>query len=413
MHRFKSTIVFMTMASLLTACQSTSEPRQVASKTNAVSTQNQNTMALYDKAKADYNEWLAKMEESKSLQLYDADAVEDMFDDWDDAVDVYEDFASNPAKVTEDYSSFSSGTYGEVFEKRLAKVQQQHADLLTLKQTADGLLAEAIAQMAYLDSIDAQSVFPNKYKSIHRDYKRLYGYVAENDIEDAQVKQAEFLTKAKTLESDIAMQVNFVPLSKELALLKREGFKSVAPISFTKASATLEQAEAIVRLNPRDTAAINNAVDDVTFEISHLKHIGQEVKRFRSIDDGKYEPLILELENRLHSIAQAMGDIDLRSKPMQKQTEELVLRVGNLSDVPDVDPRLEALIARLDAVNSDLSFSDTEKDELTAEVTKLERQNIKYEGMINELRMMVYDLKQSPSGAKQPAYLSIEDEPGI
>ncbi|WP_212567537.1 hypothetical protein [Enterovibrio nigricans] len=405
----------MTMATLITACQSTSEPRQVASQTNTVSQQSQNTMALYDKAKADYVEWFAKMEGSKALRLYDDDAVDDLFDARDDSVDVYEDFSVEPGKISEDYSSFSSGSYGEVFDERLAIVAAQHTSLLALKETADVLLAEAIAEMAYLDSINASTVFPSKYKSINRDYSRLFGYVADNDIDDAQVKQAAFLNKAKSLESDIAMQVNFVPLAKELALLKREGFKSVAPISFTKASATLEQAEAIVRLNPRDRVAIDKAVKNVTFEISHLKHVGQEVKRFRSVDDGKFEPLVLELENRLHSIAQAIGELDLRSKPMVKQAEELVLRVGNMSEVPAVDPRLETLMAKLDAVNSNLSESDTQKDALSAELTKVERQNIKYEGMINELRMMVFELKQTPDGkaALQPSYLSVEEEPGI
>ncbi|MDD1780841.1 hypothetical protein LRP49_06460 [Enterovibrio sp. ZSDZ35] len=415
MERFKKAVVMMTMATLLTACQSTSEPRQVASQTNAVSKQSQNTMALYEKAKADYQGWLGKMNDSKTLRLYSNDAVNDLFDAWDDTVDVYEEFSANPGKLSEDYSSFSSGTYGEVFEERLAIVAAQHTSLLELKGKADALLAAAIAEMAYLDTINANDVFPNKYKSIKKTYQRLFTYVADNDIDDAQVKQAEFLNKAKSLESDIAMQLNFVPLAKELALLKREGFKSVAPISFTKASATLEQAEATVKLNPRDTVSIEQAVASVTFEISHLKHVGQEVKRFRSVDDGKFEPLVLELENRLHSIAQALGELDLRSKSMQKQSEELVLRVSNLSDVPDVDPRLENLMAKLDAVNSDLTNSDTEKDALSAKLSKAERQNIKYEGMINELRMMVYEQKQSPAGegTQQPAFLSIEDEPGI
>ncbi|PKF50670.1 hypothetical protein AT251_09845 [Enterovibrio nigricans] len=72
-------------------------------------------------------------------------------------------------------------------------------------------------------------------------------------------------------------------------------------------------------------------------------------------------------------------------------------------------------MAKLDAVNSNLSESDTQKDALSAELTKVERQNIKYEGMINELRMMVFELKQTPDGkaALQPSYLSVEEEPGI
>ncbi|OEE57748.1 hypothetical protein A1OQ_14855 [Enterovibrio norvegicus FF-162] len=403
MKNLRLSALAVVLVSSITACQSTSEPAQIASETNGVSQQSQNTLQIYEKAKSDYARWLAKMEESKELRLYSKDAVEDLFDAWEDAVDVYEDFDSNPAKATESYSVFSSGTYAQTFDKRMVKVATLHAELLTLKETADSLLAEAIAEMAYLDMINAEAVFASRYSRIARDYRALFEYVADNDLDDAQVKQVQFLDKAKALEVAVALQINVVPLNNELVLLRREGFKSVAPISYTKAGATLEQAEAVVTADPRDISAIEKAVLAVKFEIGHLKHIGLEVKRFRNIDDGKFEPLILDLENQLHRIAQAFEKIDLRDKPIKQQTDALASKAEalaqTLNNTADVDPELKQLMAKLESVNTNLSLAEQDKETLSAQVTTLEAKKASDESLIDDLRMVIDTIKPKDANA--------------
>ncbi|WP_407330360.1 hypothetical protein [Enterovibrio sp. 27052020O] len=397
MRNLRLFVLAFVLVNAITACQSTSEPAQVASETNGVSQRSQNTLQIYEQAKSDYARWLAKMEESQALRLYSNDIVEDLFEAWEEAVDVYEDFDSNPAKATESYSVFSSGTYAETFDKRMVKVATLHAELLTLKETADSLLAEAIAEMTYLDTINAEALFGSRYNRIARDYRNLFEYVADNDLDDAQVKQVQFLEKAKELEVAVALQINVVPLKNQLALLRKEGFKSVAPISYTKAGATLEKAEAVVTVDPRDTSGIDQAVHAVKFELEHLKHIGLEVKRFRNIDDGKFEPLILELENQLHRIAQALEKGDLRDKPIKQQTAALASKtealVQTLNSKPDVDPELKQLMAKLDAVNTDLSLAEQDKETLSAQVTTLEAKKVSDESLIDDLRMVIDTIK--------------------
>lgn len=403
MKLVKATVCAVALATLLSACQSTTEPRQIASETNKASQESQNTLKVYEASKSSYESWLVKMEESKSLRLYDKDLVEDLFDAWSEAVDVYEDFASNPGKATESYSVFSSGTYAEVFDKRLLAVSSLYDKLQSLKSEADSLLAPAIAEMAYLDSIEAEQHFASRYKRLASDYRALFEDVADNDIDDAQVGQAEFLADAKKLEVAVAVKLNIEPLKSDIALLRKEGFKTAAPISFTKANAALEQAVVTVTANPRDNAVIASAVGDVTFEIEHLKHIGQEVKRFRNVDDGKFEPLILELENQLHAIAQAMQHDDLRDQPMQQQALAMEEKAQSLTGSTDVDPQLAALMAKLDAVQADLTVSQQEKETLSAQVSTLEAKNSQNEGLIDDLKMVIDTIKPQTMEKAQPA----------
>ncbi|MCC4797121.1 hypothetical protein BCT30_07350 [Enterovibrio norvegicus] len=403
MNRFNRPALAVLIIASLSACQSTSEPRQAVSDTNKPAMQeNQNTLQVYEKAKSDYSTWLEKVAESKTLVIYSKGTVNTLFDAWDDAVDVYDEFASNPAKTMESYSVFSSGTYADKFNGYLATVSVQYDKLQGLKKTADSLLADSIAEMAYLNEIDAKSVYATKFRSVERDYYKLYSYVEDNEIDDAQVKQAEFLQKAKQLEALVAMKRNIAPLQTEIATLRKQGFKTVAPISYTKTSAALEQAQAVVNLNPRDAKAIGVAVEDVQFEIAHLKHIGQEVKKFKNVDDDKFEPLILELENRLHVIAQTLDDLDLRNTPMQRQADVLADKVAQLNEKANLesaaadanaDPQLAALVARLDAVNADLSSKQSKNQVLTAQVTALEMANENNESLIGDLKSIINTIK--------------------
>ncbi|PMN65499.1 hypothetical protein [Enterovibrio norvegicus] len=403
MNRFNRPALAVLIIASLSACQSTSEPRQAVSDTNKPAMQeNQNTLQVYEKAKSDYSAWFEKVAESKTLVIYSKGTVNTLFDAWDDAVDVYDEFASNPAKTMESYSVFSSGTYADKFNEYIATVSVQYDKLQGLKKTADSLLADSIAEMAYLNEIDAKSVYATKFRSVERDYYKLYSYVEDNEIDDAQVKQAEFLQKAKQLEALVAMKRNIAPLQTEIATLRKQGFKTVAPISYTKTSAALEQAQAVVNLNPRDAEAIGVAVEDVQFEIAHLKHIGQEVKKFKNVDDDKFEPLILELENRLHVIAQTLDDLDLRNTPMQRQADVLADKVAQLNEKANLesaaadasaDPQLAALVARLDAVNADLSSKQSKNQVLTAQVTALEMANENNESLIGDLKSIINTIK--------------------
>ncbi|PML81254.1 hypothetical protein [Enterovibrio norvegicus] len=403
MNRFNRPALAVLIIASLSACQSTSEPRQAVSDTNKPAMQeNQNTLQVYEKAKSDYSAWFEKVAESKTLVIYSKGTVNTLFDAWDDAVDVYDEFASNPAKTMESYSVFSSGTYADKFNEYIATVSVQYDKLQGLKKTADSLLADSIAEMAYLNEIDAKSVYATKFRSVERDYYKLYSYVEDNEIDDAQVKQAEFLQKAKQLEALVAMKRNIAPLQTEIATLRKQGFKTVAPISYTKTSAALEQAQAVVNLNPRDAEAIGVAVEDVQFEIAHLKHIGQEVKKFKNVDDDEFEPLILELENRLHVIAQTLDDLDLRNTPMQRQADVLADKVAQLNEKANLesaaadasaDPQLAALVARLDAVNADLSSKQSKNQVLTAQVTALEMANENNESLIGDLKSIINTIK--------------------
>lgn len=368
MNKFqKCALVIVTGATLAACGSSSTKPAEVAGSVTPVDESVQ-AEGIYDAAKADYELWLKKLKDIEPLELYSKSLYKETLSAWAKAVDVYGDFADEPAKAVKDYSIFSSGTYADEFNEKLAIVKTKHEKLLQLKENADTILADSIDQMDYLDSIEAEKYFKQNYRSVKTAYVALFAYVADKDIADAQNKQAAFLSTAKKLEIKVVLKVNIEPLEKEVALLKKNGLGTLAPISFNKAQAELALATNEVENNARNEDVIKKATDKVKFEIDHTTQVANEVQRLRSTSNLKFEAVALEIENRLLEISKAINDSDFRNKSVRVQTDMIVELIEELTDT-DAQTELENEIASLE------SKLDANQDKLGQEQDALKESN--------------------------------------
>jgi len=348
MNNFQKCALIIVTGVALTACGSSStKPAEVAGSITPVDESVQ-AEGIYEAAKADYDFWLKKMKDIEPLELYSKSLYKDTLSAWAKAVDVYGDFADDPAKAIKDFSIFSSGTYADEFNEKLAIVKVKHAKLLELKEKADTILSDSIDQMEYLDSIEAETHFKQNYRSVKSSYIALFAYVADKDIGDAQNKQAAFLNTAKKLEIKVILKINIVPLEEEVALLKKNGLGTLAPISFNKTKAELSLASSEVENNPRNEDVIKKMTDKVKFEINHTTQVANEVQRLRKTSNLKFEAVALEIENRLLDISKAINESDFRDKPVRVQTDMIVELIEALTD-SEVQTKLENEIASLEA----------------------------------------------------------------
>jgi|GEM_PF-1176305 len=377
-------------------CQSTAEePREIASTNQE--TQQPNAFDVYEQSKANYESWLVTLKDAKSLKIYSPDLYAELLESWDEAVEIYEDIAVDPAKANESYSVFSSGTYADNFNQRLAIVEKNHAKLTELKVTADELLADSIAQMAYLDSIEAKAAYSSDYSSVVRSYRELFEYVEEGDLDDAQVEQVDFLNKAKKLEQKVVLKQHVLPLKNELKKLRSEGFNRVAAISYAKAKAEVNVAENTVKANTRDLKIIAEAVASAHFELDHVRNTAAEVKLLSSVDDEKFEPIVLEFEGKLLSISKAIDGADYRDQPLRVQTEMIVAGVKGLHSANSTD-ELESKIAGLNSQNEALKAQVAKQTEAIAQEQEkqasLTKQLTRTESHIASLEQLIANYKQ-------------------
>jgi len=392
----------------LTACGSSStKPAQVAGSVTPVDESVQ-AEGVYEAAKADYELWLQKLKDIEPLELYSKSFYKDTLSAWAEAVDVYSDFADDPAKAIKDFSIFSSGTYADEFNEKLAIVKTKHEKLLQLKERADTILADSIDQMEYLDSIEAETHFKQNYRSVKTAYVALFAYVADKDIGDAQNKQVAFLNTAKKLEIKVILKINIEPLEDEVAQLKKGGIGTLAPISFNKTKAELTLATSEVENNPRDEEVIEEMTDKVKFEINHTTQVANEVKRLRSTSNLKFEAVALEIENRLLDISKAINESDFRDKPIRVQTDMIVELIEALTDseaqtkleneISNLEAKLDANQEKLEEEQGSLKESNKQQKILRDRIESLQQQLTLKQSLIDKLTQDLTTQNETDAG---------------
>ncbi|WP_063339816.1 MULTISPECIES: hypothetical protein [unclassified Marinomonas] len=406
MNKFQKCALVIVTGAALTACGSSStKPAEVAGSISPVDESVQ-AESIYNSAKADYELWLGKMKEIEPLELYSKSIYKETLSSWAKAVDVYEDFADDPAKAVKDYSIFSSGTYAEEYNEKLAIVKVNHAKLLDLKDKADTILADSIDQMEYLDSIEAEKHFKQNYRTVKNAYVALFAYVADNDIGDAQNKQAAFLNTAKKLELRVVLKVNIEPLEKEAAQLKKSGIATLAPISYNKVTAELTLATSEVENNARNQDVILAATKKVKFEIDHTTQVANEVQRLRSTSNLKFEAVALEVENRLLEISKAIDGSDFRDKPVRVQKDmivDLIEELTNTDNATRLENEVASLKAKLEASQNKLSQEETslaeankQQEVLRERIESLQQQLTLKQSLVDKLTQDLADQEALP-----------------
>lgn len=404
------TTLVMTALLGLAGCQSTSEQPKEVGVTNQES--KTDSYAIYEQTKSDYEAWLATLKGAKSLKLYSPDLYSELLESWEEAVEIYEDVAVDPAKATESYSVFSSGTYAENFSERLVVVEKNHKKLLGLKETADALLADSIAQMAYLDDIGAKKAYSSEYASVNRSYRALYEDVEDGDLDDAQTNQVKFLAKAKGLEQKVVLKEFVAPLNTQLSKLRSEGFHRVAAISYAKAKAEISVADNTVKANTRDLKVITEAVASAQFEIDHVKNTAAEVKLLANVDDEKFEPIILEFEGKLLTISKSIDGSDFRDQPLRVQTELIVDAIKQLhsanstdeleSKIADLSKQNEAMKEQVAQHNAVLAKEKEQQASLNKQLTRTESHIASLEELIENYKQQLPKSNEAPVAENAP-----------
>ncbi|WP_038185015.1 hypothetical protein [Vibrio rhizosphaerae] len=378
----------------IAGCQST--PHQTSSD-NPTDEQTQ-SYALFTHIQTTYQQWEQTLKNAESFKIYSESHYRKLQESWQDAQALYQDIQADPAKTTESTSIFSSQTYADKFNQYIDIIEQQLNQLQALKEKADHFLADAIAEMDYLARIDAQHYDVRGYKQVNGMYHDLFEYVADDKLEKAQTKQVEFLNIARGLEVKI-MHLKYVqPLQKKLTLLKQEDFNEVAPITFAKANHQIQLVEATVQSNPRDIEVIEKAAQLGQFEIAHLEQVTHMVKQLHSIENGQFEPFVLEIENKLLAISQAINNSDYRDQVLREQTNRILESVAALQQLAQTQQ--ESWQAKSTAQQQNNQKLQTALTEANQQQQKLREQLLQEQTHVKNLETLVALLKSQQSTSK-------------
>lgn len=412
MANFRMTLL-ATAVVALAGCQSTSEPVSLTQETNQVE---QSIDVQASEINSSYQDWLSVLKESDDLALYSPLHFRELAEAWTSATEVYKEIEANPKLISEDYSLFSSKTYRQVYEESIAKVDSSYQALQTFKAKADSVLADSIAQMAYLDSIDTKSYFSSDYKKIDSDYRSLFIDVRDDKLESAQEKQVKFLAKAKLLEVKVNHKLYIEPLEKEAALQKKEGLSRVAPLTFKRVESEITLATNVVATNPRDTQSIEKAVARVQFELKHVAQVAHQVKLLAAIEDDKFEATVLEMENNLYAISQEIDGADYRDTMLRQQADRILASVSNLKSADTTNAlkrELTALKQKVEQLEADNRMQKEALAQAQQREQQLKQQKVRDDQYIQRMDELVASLKQIQSTGEQSSTVPVEAKKSV
>nr|WP_218113593.1 ATPase [Vibrio sp. Scap16] len=379
----------------ISGCQSTPSEQTDANQTT---NNNESTVEVrsFQSVQSVYSEWEVKLEDHAQLSLYAPENYNELLDAWDDAESIYADLLKDESRLTKSYSIFSSLTYAEAFDEKIALIKSNYDAILALKKKADRVLADSIVQMDYLKFLGADTMFTSSYKRLYSEYSELFEYVLVDELEDAQEAQVEFLNNARLLEVKVAHKKYIEPLKDELEFLEDEDFDDVVPLTFAKAAAQIALAENQVKASPREKSIIQDAVQAAEFELNHVRSVAHEVKVLASVKGDKFEQSVLNAENQLLSISQVVNDEDYRDVVLRIQSQKIVESVKALKS-SDMTSLLKSEIETLTEQLAKLESENQQQAQQLSEATKhnqlLDEQVIKSDAHIKSLEELVDSLK--------------------
>ncbi|MEZ8723799.1 ATPase [Vibrio pomeroyi] len=386
----------ISMLFAISGCQSTPSEQTDANQTTNNNNESTIEVRSFQSVQSVYSEWDVKLEEHAQLSLYAPENYNELLDAWDDAESIYADLLKDETRITKSYSIFSSLTYAEAFDEKIALIKSNYDSILMLKKKADRVLADSIVQMDYLKFLGADTMFTSSYKRLYSEYSELFEYVLVDELEDAQEAQVEFLNNARLLEVKVAHKKYIEPLKNELEFLEDEDFDDVAPLTFAKAASQIALAESQVKASPREKSIIEDAVHAAEFELNHVRSVVHEVKVLASVKGDKFEQSVLNAENQLLSISQIVNDEDYRDVGLRQQSQKIVASVKALKS-SDMTGLLKSEIETLTEQLANLEAENQKQSQLLSEATKhselLDDQITKSDAHIKSLEELVDSLK--------------------
>lgn len=395
------TVIALSVLLGVAGCQSTPSSESNKSETNQEGVEL--LASAFEASQAQYLHWETQLQNVADFKIYAPENYSELNSAWKDASEIYQELRAEPNKILASYSVFSSETYAEALTEQLTIVDSNYQALTALKVKADAILADAIAQVQYLDEIGANKLYSRQYKALYNAYKSLFEYVVVDELEDAQEAQVEFINRAKKLEIKVVHKRFIEPLKLRLAHLRKNDLDEIAVNTYATASTQVKLAENTVMANPRNLKVIEDAVAKANFELEHVKNVAHQIKLLVSIEDEHFEPAVLEIENRLLAISKAVDGSDYRDQVLRVQADKILLSVENLHS-EDQTAVLQKQLKALNSELADLKIQNERNITLLAEQVEqkelLSAQVTRSEEHIQSLKELVANFKSQAANAK-------------
>jgi hypothetical protein len=215
---------------------------------------------------------------------------------------------------------------GEVKPVAMASKKTIEAGLAT-KKTVITTLRPALKHKEKLLEIKANKYYPENYKNITVTIAKLIDLIEDGKIAEAQKGQKELLPRMHSNEVDTIEFIQLQSIKDQLSNIKGKGGDSIAPSSWTVATRSMLQAQALISKTPRAKKQIMQVTHDAQRAADHANIITDFSNEINNANSDNSEAIALRVERWLYRVSVALKHDDIRHLPFNEQAATLATEV--------------------------------------------------------------------------------------
>ncbi len=345
------------------------------------------TDKMFDQITQKYNKWTSIIDNSDYMAKYSHKSYRSLMKQWEETKELYKQIQDKPEIVDEKTSLLSFSTYGERFDESVEELDKKYTSLNSVIEQAKTLIPAAIEEHSYLLDAKLDIKSPTEFQKISNLYQDLFNYISDGKSDKAKEYQTLYLERALAFEVNTAKTEYYVPLISKLTTYKSKGMNILAPQTFVLTESTVLNVEDEIKLDPRDKANIESKVAAAEFHLAHLEQMAKEVQILSNIKEGKFEPTLLEIENKLLKVSQEIDGKDFRDNQLTGQIDNILNSVKAMKrKINELETALEAA-SKVKMAEEKAKPEEVKPAEATPEEAKTEKvtpEEVKPEATVTE-----------------------------
>ncbi|WP_374030675.1 OmpA family protein [Bdellovibrio bacteriovorus] len=193
----------------------------------------------------------------------------------------------------------------------------------------------------------APKLYPKEWDKAGKDLEKITVAIEKGNLSPADKRGDEIISRYRDLEIMSVTKAYLGTAKDNLDTAKKAGADKNAPKSFGMAAMKYENAEKLIKADPRNPAVIARASQDATRESQHLMEVT------RKVNAGNSEDLVLMAERQQRTISTLRNEYSSAEQELQTVQSEAERQRMELE-------RQQALLSRAQALRSQLKPNEAE-----------------------------------------------------
>ena len=200
----------------------------------------------------------------------------------------------------------------------------------TMMAIVQSRLVNELEMKNQLDKDNVAKVYPKEYGKLISELSSLIEKVELEKADKIDKDKIELIKKMRALD---VKAIQYTALHESDVInedTESNDGEELAPATLAEALRVYKDAENKIAQAPHDAEVVQRAGTDSIFAARHARNVSRRVLDLQNKFKESVEPIALEEEKRLLSIATALGQSDPRDRPIEKQAEAIAQFAGEL-----------------------------------------------------------------------------------